>query len=551
MAVLLAAGTRRSIAGTWSLASTTFGGTASGTMAGSGYGTNTLNSQALDNSGLAYTIPATATSLDISSFLAYCAPAGSTQAGTSNSSITFTFVWTPAAGMNLVTDPPPANLRVAVNLRHQQGYNLRFTSAYSVLANSSLSGDGITFPPLGVSLGNANGNQFADTGTADTKIIHQVTTTGSQAVISVPVSAQVALSYNGPFYGNEFDVDANITPTAALVDVVLTSPDATVFPILDTVADDRNRFTYDFTSGVLMNPAWGATFVGILANSAATSFTSFSVGSDNGTPGTKTVVAGNTVSQQFTYTGLPLHNSDFGNKQVTMIVGSPFNTTQTAAVQVFFGKAATNHPLPDLPIAPFMFTSRPQVTPNWYYYWSQTSANDGSVHYFAGNGPGVTDTGLTYYDTAGNTGFAVPKNAWTTVIYDRAGYSTAAGTWNNAEGIDLFANIVRHEAQHLADMNLYWNKGPRIANLDKDIDNDLKSSTYNQVIGDSIPDSLEMNLEPGHAYNPLLRATFSDTFHYGVDPLPDEEDYCLCHQAYWSNGSADKLDWASPGHQLH
>jgi hypothetical protein len=37
-----------------------------------------------------------------------------------------------------------------------------------------------------------------------------------------------------------------------------------------------------------------------------------------------------------------------------------------------------------------------------------------------------------------------------------SGAGAVVGTWGNAEGIDLFANICRHEGQHLQDMTRLW-----------------------------------------------------------------------------------------------
>jgi len=65
-----------------------------------------------------------------------------------------------------------------------------------------------------------------------------------------------------------------------------------------------------------------------------------------------------------------------------------------------------------------------------------------------------------------------------------------------------------------------------------------------------LPDDQEANLVPGHPYDPTLEATYFDTFNYGFElMLRDVEDYALRRQQDWTNGSADGVDWADPGHQ--
>jgi len=48
---------------------------------------------------------------------------------------------------------------------------------------------------------------------------------------------------------------------------------------------------------------------------------------------------------------------------------------------------------------------------------------------------------------------------------------------------------------------------------------------------------------------PARRATYRDEVGYGEDPIPDVEDYVMRHQASWTNGHTDSVDWASPGKQ--
>lgn len=203
-------------------------------------------------------------------------------------------------------------------------------------------------------------------------------------------------------------------------------------------------------------------------------------------------------------TTLPSDNDQFGDTWVKAAYGTVSDTNH---FDLFFSEEETNHP--------------GGGTPNWYYYWSQTSADYGTQSY-----SGQAGTGQCVF--TGGT--------WVAYLYSGANETTAAGTWNNAEGIDLFANLCRHEERHRLDMIALWG-----VNSDRVAADDLDE--------DWLPDDDEAALVPGHAYDNEDRCTYTDTFNYGEDPIPDVEDYCLRRQAAWSNGDADDEDWANPGHQ--
>ncbi|MEW6097132.1 MAG: hypothetical protein AB1567_11525, partial [bacterium] len=71
----------------------------------------------------------------------------------------------------------------------------------------------------------------------------------------------------------------------------------------------------------------------------------------------------------FTFTGLPYDNGQFGNKKVRaeLTLGGKTDKDETI-VQIFFPRDGTNNPWGPL-------------IPNWYYYWSQTSASSGNHQY--------------------------------------------------------------------------------------------------------------------------------------------------------------------------
>ncbi|MCW3097015.1 MAG: hypothetical protein JWL77_2633 [Chthonomonadaceae bacterium] len=519
-------------AGTWTITSV-FSGTATGTFGN--YGSNGINGTSIAN-GATYTFLATASGINglVSSITR--APT-TAQASTSGCKMTFTFTWVPAAGKDLTTDPPPPMFTAVITLHHTQnvGGHTEGTGG-TITGIASVSGDGVTIPTLQNTKTGANLSFTLTTGWQDTKVIHMLAPNASGvATLDVSVAAQTSWTYSGgqllqlPPSGS---AGASILPLASVKDAVLTTPDPTVFPeTFPTMSTDgRNRYYFDGSmQGVLSNPSWVASFIGVsdptpyLPN---TIFTSFTIPGSTRTDG-MLAVSGTTIQQLFTYTGLPVNNSDFngGNRYQPVnltVTSADINTNQTAHVQIFFTKGATNHPASNLPVR----TGAGPI-PNWYYYWLQAPNVNYGTPYWGGVNGG--STGITTFDAT--------QQKWISVIYDQAGYATGAGTWNNAEGIDLFANILRHEEQHREDLTTFW--GNSLVDPGRDLDNDY------------MPDDLEPYLVGGHPYDPNNPATFADTFNYGVNPLPDMEDYALRREAAWVNGSADLQDWAYPGHQWH
>ena len=164
------------------------------------------------------------------------------------------------------------------------------------------------------------------------------------------------------------------------------------------------------------------------------------------------------------------------------------------------------------------------TTPNWFYYWKQTSAYYGTMNYDSAAGSGKTD---------------FVAGAWRCYILSGGHLSALGGCWNNASGIDFFANLCRHESQHQSD---------HIADWGADHGRDPTKDTD----GDMLPDNLEANLVSGHPYDNTKAGTYDDTFGYLPPPggkLRDDEDYCLRREPSWTNGSANSVDWAHPGKQ--
>lgn len=328
-------------------------------------------------------------------------------------------------------------------------------------------------------------------------------------------------------------------PITNLIDIVLFDPDPTEFPETYPIPSTKSENRYYFNNaanGILGNGDWKSQVIGgdpadFLPN---TTYTSFPVGSSVRTNDAISI-SGNVIRQRFTYTGLPLLNKDFGNKEVTMNCTSPVSTTQTAFTQVFFMKNPNNH---TGTYAQNLHTSK---TPNWFYYWSQTKAGDTAKYdyWYGGASGGAAGRAV---DWTGN-------GDWRSIIY--LGAAGSSGVGDLRTGIDLFAAVVRHEDHHLVDFNAWWPNG-----YDPSLDNDETSNT-----GDMIPDSLEATLthsgtpaEPysTHAefYDSGLAATHIDHFNYGVySGWNDSEDHAHHWNDKWVNGTADREDWAKPGKQ--
>lgn len=239
----------------------------------------------------------------------------------------------------------------------------------------------------------------------------------------------------------------------------------------------------------------------------------------NNNPGGQAMVTGDFIVATATYTGLPQNNNDFGSKKARVRYGNHPNAIAEATYEVFFPRDAKNHPngLTGWPQCYYDYIN----PPNWYFYWTQTTANFGTHSYFPGN--------------TSETKFV--NNTWSAFIGDTA--PGQARAWNYAAGIDHFANVVRHEDTHRTQMTAMWGAGSTRNDIE---DNDK----------DALKDALEPSLVPAHPYDPGKFSTYTDTFGYYPTPglpLKDAEDYCMLLQPVWTNGAANAKDWSNPGMQ--
>ena len=217
-------------------------------------------------------------------------------------------------------------------------------------------------------------------------------------------------------------------------------------------------------------------------------------------------------------TGLPANNSDFGEKSAEFYLLDPDDVSRrvfdiyNAPVSVFYPAGATNHP--------------GGTTPNWYYYYKQTSAYAGAVSYDA-----------AYTGSSGYCDFT--NGQWSAFVGPGIATYIGPSTWGSPKYIDAFAWICRHEMRHVDQFTYLWGR-----TTDRNATDDAD--------GDWLPDTKEATLNRG--YYPTKYASYWDDVGYNENPIPDREDLCMRSSTapynlaqLWTNGSADGEDWADPG----
>jgi hypothetical protein len=169
-------------------------------------------------------------------------------------------------------------------------------------------------------------------------------------------------------------------------------------------------------------------------------------------------------------------------------------------VEIFFSRDATNNP--------------GGTNPNWYYYWSQTSASTGSHQYNANIG----------YDgqyTCGDNHFEIGPSA----------KNQDGGYYVDGDGIDNFGSTCLHEKAHMDYFLTTWGTWANYLSKQQteDIDQDLLKDSH----------------EPGLGYDPTKKGTPTNQY----CTTDDNEDYACKAESGWTNSSCDNQDWSSPGHQ--
>ena len=255
---------------------------------------------------------------------------------------------------------------------------------------------------------------------------------------------------------------------------------------------------------------------------------------EDGTTLTPSEATGEKVS--FTYETLPEKNTSFGVRKATMQVEAEGCTCARASnLRIFYAPFATNHPQPGaLP------AGGDAPTPNWFYYWMQTSAGRGvdpaRVVYRTTIAPeNIPPAGAPppmingrYEESADRVLIAgrVPRRGACRARMAEGNPPRPTGV--SAIGIDCFAETLRHEWRHRVEYRQWWSGGyDRASDLD----------------GDRVPNGVEEQ-EPG--------CNRMDPLSCQRRPFPDVTDRELT--AYWVGWtwplrSADAEDWTCLGKQ--
>ncbi|MDQ7010256.1 MAG: ankyrin repeat domain-containing protein [Mariprofundaceae bacterium] len=257
------------------------------------------------------------------------------------------------------------------------------------------------------------------------------------------------------------------------------------------------------------------------------------------------------------YEGLPPRNDAFGEKR---IMASACGKSDSVTVEVFFPPKAKNHP-----------GKGNGETPNWFYYWGQTSAGKGfSPVYKESEACGSKAVGAYSFD--GNKIYLFSG------LYDGVCFERDDG--KVAKGIDCYGETLIHESIHQQELGYWWNNvpnadpglmnyfvhnwnfiltdGPKPSSCTTGVWELLERRFRNWIAsvdsdGDLVPDYIEKALAgcdphnafscPGVPANVMARAR---SIGHKIDV--DMNTYRISWKK-WKIGSADKEDWSRCGKQ--
>ncbi|MCC7417375.1 MAG: hypothetical protein IT176_09555 [Acidobacteria bacterium] len=249
----------------------------------------------------------------------------------------------------------------------------------------------------------------------------------------------------------------------------------------------------------------------------------------------------------FTYQNMPKRNADFGPKKLTARTTGRCACQQEETIRTFYPDIDSNHP--------------DDGTPNWFYYWKQTSAVPSGARPMVEFREMVSDPNMP--------GRPIAKYDHQTqkiLISDAAfGVKACRGevdegrmpTGRQAEGIDCFGETVRHELQHRADAVAWWGGpgGPYGVNLLewflKDWDHDQVPNTVEESRPDCQPgewtnapiDLAKVVAQQGELVERGRRTWFTCRERPFADASDAEID--AYRQGWtWPLGSANSEDWS-------
>jgi len=234
---------------------------------------------------------------------------------------------------------------------------------------------------------------------------------------------------------------------------------------------------------------------------------------------------------------LPSSNSSFGKKTIQAEVDAELcKAEDTKNVTVFFPRDADNNP--------------GGSEPNWYYYWSQTSAKKGPAKYGGLSGQCASGQSGDRDNLIGYYRYIHRDPHYFICDLRRLGNDfkfTAVRLRTNpfsidseeVKGIDTFAVASYHEYGHYKHFKDWWfqfNPNP------------IRSTGGHMKPGyDKDGDFIPNTVEPGINLDPNTKYTLRQ-YDPNID-LDDEEYLTWLEEAKWVIGSANNEDWAKPGKQ--
>lgn len=246
---------------------------------------------------------------------------------------------------------------------------------------------------------------------------------------------------------------------------------------------------------------------------------------------------------KFQADGLPPRSADFGRKQLRAVLEDRDCKCESEPreVRIFFTRDAGNNP--------------GRERPNWAYYWAQTRAGQG-IPFAIGKSRCGKDLGRSggMYDYCSDEIY-LPADKPTVACRHRPGAK------RRNEGIDCFAQTLRHERHHQIELKQWWRGEPIVPISLSDPDGDLMPRWVEEQYGcremplggvPLTPLDLWEQLEQ-MAQGQIPRSTqFSCPVGTGPGKRPFDDVIDSEVNAYWvgwtwPTGSADEEDWAWPG----
>lgn len=244
------------------------------------------------------------------------------------------------------------------------------------------------------------------------------------------------------------------------------------------------------------------------------------------------------LSTRITVEGLPEDNSGFGHHILTAQVKG--KALDWVAIEVFFQPKATNHP-----------GEGSGKTPNWFYYWGQTSAMTRDKNYIVYVPELKSDEG---YSAVGRYQQWSDTLALTNLVLTGSCKRPAGGP--TSKGIDCFGETIMHEWQHREE-ELSWFRS--YSGTSKEGFWGLAARIYNIAVKgiDKDGDGLPGRIERAHA-GCRDRVWKRDWFSCNLGNTPgtrpfaevkDREIFAYYVGWQWVITSADSEDWSKYGKQ--